>query len=96
MHNYEVMFIVNPNVNEDRKKEITAQLNEAIVKNQGELISSAIWSEKRKLAYPIKKFHEGIYYLAQFKSEPANILKLKQAYKLNEDVIRLLITKSGE
>ncbi len=94
MGNYEAMFIVNPNANEEQKKEITAQLNEVIIKNQGEVLNSAIWSEKRKLAYPIKKFHEGIYYLVQFKSEPRNILKLKQAYTLNESVIRLLIMRS--
>lgn len=93
MANYEAMFIVNPNVNEEQKKEITAHLNDAILKNQGEVVSAAVWSEKRKLAYPIKKFHEGIYYLINFKAEPGSILKLKQVYKLNESIIRLLITR---
>ena len=93
MANYEAMFIVNPNVNEEQKKEITAHLNDAILKNQGEVVSAAVWSEKRKLSYPIKKFQEGIYYLINFKAEPSSILKLKQLYKLNESIIRLLITR---
>jgi small subunit ribosomal protein S6 len=93
MANYEAMFIVNSNVNEEQKKEITAHLNDAILKNQGEVVSAAVWSEKRKFAYPIKKFQEGIYYLINFKAEPSSILKLKQGYKLNESIIRLLITR---
>lgn len=93
MNNYEAMFILNPNLSEEQKKELSAQLNEAITKNQGEVISSSEWSEKRKLSYPIKKFHEGIYYLITFKINPNAIVKLKQILKLNENIIRLLITK---
>lgn len=93
MVDYEAMFIVRSELNEEEKKELYAQLNDAIVKNQGEILSSSVWSEKRKLGYPIKKAQEGIYYLITFKIAPSAILKLRQAFRLNENIIRMLITK---
>ena len=93
MVDYEAMFIVNPNLNEEQKKELYAQLKDAVTKEQGEILSSNVWSEKRKLIYPIKKFQEAVYYLMNFKIAPGAILKLRQAYKLNENIIRILLTK---
>jgi len=94
MANYEAMFIVNPNLSEEQKKELFNQLNEVVSKNQGEIVSSGIWSEKRKLSYPIKKFQEGIYYLIDFKMTPTSITKLKQTYQLNENIVRMMITRN--
>lgn len=93
MAEYEAMLIVQPNINEERKKELFDGINDTASKNGAEIISSSVWSEKRKLSYPIKKFQEGIYYLIGFKANPGAISKLKQAYKLNENIIRLLIVK---
>ena len=96
MNNYEAMFIVNPTLNEEQRKEASNQLNDGITKNGGEIINSSLWSEKRKLSYPIKKFQEGIYYLITFKAATATILKLRQLYRLNENIIRVLITRSNK
>lgn len=93
MADYEAMLIVQPNINEERKKELFDGINDTASKNGAQIVSSGIWSEKRRLSYPIKKFQEGIYYLFAFKASPDTISKLKQAYKLNENIIRLLIVK---
>ena len=95
INNYEAMFILQPNLNEAQGKEAFAQLGEAITKNEGQLVTSGTWSEKRKLGYPIKKFQEGIYYLITFKAEASVILKLRQIYKLNESILRILITRTA-
>lgn len=94
MAKYEAMFVLQPNVNEEQKKELYAQIGETITKHEGKLINAGVWSEKRKLSYPIKKFIEGIYYLISFELDPGIILKIKQIYQLNENIIRLLITRS--
>ena len=96
INKYEAMFILQPNLNEAQGKEVFAQLGEAITKNEGQILTSGIWSEKRKLGYPIKKFREGIYYLITFKAEASVILKLRQIYKLNENILRILIIKSEQ
>ena len=96
MNNYEAMFIVNPNLSEDEKNNLLAQLGEVMVKNNGEVVNAAVWSERRKLCYPIKKIYEGIYFLINFKSAADVVAKLKKQYKLNENILRVMIVKSLE
>ncbi|MEK6567489.1 MAG: 30S ribosomal protein S6 [Candidatus Omnitrophota bacterium] len=95
INNYEAMFILQPNLSETQGKEAFAQLDEAIIKNEGQIVTSGIWSEKRKLGYPIRKFQEGLYYLITFKAKSSAILKLRQIYKLNENILRILITAAA-
>lgn len=95
MANYEAMFIVKPDLNEEQQKEFYAQLNDCITKNNGEVVESKVWSERRRLAYPIKKSQDGIYYLISFKAEAKQVLALKQVYRLNENILRLLVLRKG-
>ncbi len=94
MNKYEGMFIVKPDLAEEEKKTVFGQINDAIAKNNGDIASSAIWSERRKLCFPIKKCREGIYYLLNFNLEdPQKMSQIRQIYKLNENILRVLITK---
>jgi small subunit ribosomal protein S6 len=95
MHTYEAMVIIRPDLSEEEAKALFAQINEAVVKNKGLVSQSAVWSEKRKFYFPIKKYQEGAYYLVQFQSPPLAIKELRAIYKLNEFIVRVLITKTG-
>ncbi len=92
MNKYEAMFIIKPDLSEDERKALFSQVNDAIVKNGGSVASAAVWSEKRKMTFPIKKQQDGVYYLVNFSIDPAAVSKLKDAYKLNEYLLRLLIS----
>jgi small subunit ribosomal protein S6 len=92
MNNYEAMFIVKPDLNEEAKKDLFSKIRDTIEKNNGKVISADLWSEKRKLYFPIKKCREGIYYLVNFHLEPKIITNLSHEYKLNENILRVLIT----
>ena len=93
MKKYEAMFIVKPDLSEEEKKTIFGQINDAVTKNKGNVTYAAVWSERRKLIFPIKKYHEGIYYLMDFTLDPAIVVEIRRLYKLNENIIRVLITK---
>ena len=93
MKKYEIMFIIKPDLSEDQKKALFNQIHETITKNNGSVSGGSIWSEKRKLYFPIKKYQEGIYYLMNFNLAPEEIVKIRHAYKLNENILRILITK---
>ena len=45
------------------------------------------------MSYKIGKYTEGVYQLVHFQIEPTAIKRLKEGYRLNEDMVRLLITK---
>ncbi|MEK6714880.1 MAG: 30S ribosomal protein S6 [Candidatus Omnitrophota bacterium] len=91
MRNYEAMFILKPDLKEEGIASVAKHIAEPIVKNQGTVSVSEVWSPKRRFCFPIKKYKEGIYYRVNFAIQPKAIETLKQAYHLNEDILRLLI-----
>lgn len=93
MKKYEAMFIIKPDLSEEERKALFGQVNDTVVKNNGNVTAGTVWSEKRKLFFPLKKYREGTYYLMNFSAPPLSITNINQAYKLNENILRMLITK---
>jgi len=93
MNKYEAMFIVKPELSEEERKVLFNQINESVSKNQGNISKAGVWSEKKKLCFPIKKKEEGVYYLVDFSIAAAAIKEIKHIYKLNENILRVLITR---
>jgi small subunit ribosomal protein S6 len=48
---------------------------------------------KRKLAYEINKFRDGIYVLVHFNSAPAVVAELDRVMKISDEIIRYMIVK---
>lgn len=95
MNKYEAMFIVKPELTEDERKALVGQITDVIGKNGGKVASADLWSERRKLTFPIKKKDEGLYYLVRFEIPADGITKIKYAYKLNESILRVAILRDG-
>ena len=94
MNNYEGMFLVDSKLDEKSTKAVFDQINETIKKNEGNVGSSSAWAQKRSLAFSIKKRKEATYYLVNFKLNPSLIDKIRQAYRLNENILRVLIIRA--
>jgi len=93
MNKYEAMFVVRPDMSEEEAKTLYAALKDAVTKNGGTVASADVWSERRRLAFTIKKQLEGVYYLIKFSAPSDAVTKLKYTYGLNESVLRVLITR---
>ena len=94
MTNYEVMFIVDP-VLEDEKKDATVETVQQIINAQGEVSNVDIWG-MRKLAYPIQKKNEGYYVVVEFKAEPDMPKELDRRLKISDNVMRHIIINKDE
>lgn len=92
MKKYEVMIIIRPDLSEEDKKTLFNQINDAVVKSGGEVTAANVWTERRKLYFPIKKHREGTYYLVGFNAAAEAITKIRHAYQLNENILRSLFT----
>lgn len=90
---YEAMVIVKAGMPEKEEQALFDSINEVINKNNGEVNQSSVWSDRRKLAYPLKKHLEGTYYLVNFNSDSESIKEINRSYKLNENILRVLITR---
>ena len=92
MNNYEGLFIIKPDLKESEAEGVYKAIADSLAKNKATLTKEEKWG-KRDLTYRIKKSKEGAYYKVDFQSPPEAISKLKEAYSLNADILRVVITK---
>ncbi len=90
MRNYELMYIIRPDFDEEKVAEVIEKYNNLIANNGGEVVTADKWG-KRRLAYEIKDFHEGIYVLVNFKGVPDTSREIDRVMKISDDVIRFMI-----
>lgn len=95
MRTYEALYIVRPDKSDDEIQTIANEVAEMVTTNGGSIVRSEIWG-KRKLAYEVKHFSEGVYILIRFQAEPTFIKRLEQHFRLSESIIRYLTTYFDE
>lgn len=95
MNQYEAMYIINANVEEEPRKALIEKFSSLITANGGEIENVDEWG-KRRLAYPINDLVDGYYVLAHF-SAPAELPReLERNFQITEEILRYLVTRKGE
>jgi small subunit ribosomal protein S6 len=95
MRNYEILYIVKPDLEEEQVTAVMERFNDLITNNGGEVVSTDKWG-KRRLAYEIKDYREGIYVLVNFKGEPATSQELDRVMKIADEILRFMIIRKEE
>ena len=90
MRHYEIVFIVHPDQSEQVPAMIERYRN-TITTGSGVIHRIEDWG-RRQLAYPIGHRENGYYAVARFEAESAGIPEYERALKLDESVIRYLLT----
>ncbi|GAB36808.1 MULTISPECIES: 30S ribosomal protein S6 [Gordonia] len=92
MRHYELMVILDPNLDERTvAPSLDTFLN--VVRNDGGKVDNVdIWG-KRRLAYEILKHSEGIYAVIDLNAEPKTVSELDRQLKLNESVLRTKVLR---
>ncbi|TDD62319.1 30S ribosomal protein S6 [Kribbella antibiotica] len=95
MRRYEVMVILDPELDERTvEPSIDTYLN--IVRKEGGTVEKLdIWG-RRKLAYDIKKKAEGIYAVIDLTAEPAVVKELDRQLGLNESILRTKVLRPDQ
>lgn len=93
MTQYEINYIIRPNIDEAEKAELVKRFDAILADNGATIIESKDWS-KRRLAYEINDFREGIYHIVTIEaSEAAAIQEFDRLAKINNDILRHIIIK---
>ncbi len=95
MRDYEILFIVRPDLDDDKVQEVVKRVNTLIERAGGAAERTNLWG-KRKLAYEVKHQKEGSYILQDFRIPPERIPELEAALKITEEVLRHLIVRRPE
>lgn len=88
---YETMYILRPDLSEEDVDQAINQYQD-ILQEQGAEMLETQHRGKRRLAYEINRFREGIYIQMNYQAPGTAIVPLERAMRLSEEVIRYLTT----
>jgi len=92
MNKYEVVYIIDPAVEDEARKALIAKFNDLITGNGGSVEKVEEWG-KRRLAYAIDYKTEGYYVLVNFQAEAELPRELERNLQISDSVIRYQVIK---
>ncbi len=87
MRRYEMMVILDPEVDERTVQPSLEKYLSVVTGDSGTVDKLDVWG-RRRLAYPIKKRADGIYAVINFTAESATAKELERQFSLNEAILR--------
>ena len=91
MREYELIFIVHPDLEEIATNEVVERVQGWITEAGGTINKVDPWG-KRKLAYPIRKQNEGQYFFMNVEMDPTSVVEIERNLRFLEPAMRFLIT----
>ncbi|CAL8976134.1 MAG: 30S ribosomal protein S6 [Actinobacteria bacterium] len=92
MRKYEVVVIIDPEVDERQVNGLLDKPLAGLTKAGGTVDNIDVWG-RRRLAYDIKKKSEGIYAVINLTAEPAVVKELDRQFTLNEQILRTKVIR---
>jgi small subunit ribosomal protein S6 len=95
LRTYEVAFIAAPNTADDELSKLNSQIEQIITDRGGKITKVDNWG-RRKLAYRIGKFDEGVYTFVYFEGAGKEIAEVERRLRVTDFVIRYLTVRTDE
>ncbi len=92
MRHYEVMVILDPDLEERAISPLIENFLSVVREGQGKVEKVDTWG-RRRLSYEINKKPEGIYSVIDLQAEPATVKELDRQMNLNESVLRTKVLR---
>jgi len=92
---YETVFILPPDLEEGKRREILERLDDVVEKGGGIRIKREDWGVRR-MAYPVNRHPKGVYYLLDYVGSAQIVAELERQMRMLENVLRFLTVKTDD
>jgi small subunit ribosomal protein S6 len=92
MRQYETGFILSPALSEEETTQFIQQMAAIVAQKKGRMVKQDVWG-KRRLAYIVKKFNEGVYVFLTYEGPGDISTEMERRFKQTDTVIRFLTVK---
>jgi small subunit ribosomal protein S6 len=89
---YELGFILNPEVSEEQTRAIMDRVEQVVSQHGGQIVRVNQWG-RRRLAYPIEHHRDGFYTFVDMILTPETVIELERTLKVSEEVLRHLVKR---
>jgi small subunit ribosomal protein S6 len=93
VRDYELVVVIDPNLDDAAIEALNTRIQTMVSQRGGTIDSQDNWGRKR-LAYPIGRFRDGVYILTKMQLPPNAASEIERALKLTESVIRHLLVRA--
>jgi len=90
---YELMVVLDPNQDDTAIEALNARISSLVTQRGGTIDNVDNWGRKR-LAYPVGRYRDGVYVLTRMHLPPNAAVEIERALKLTETVIRHLLVRA--
>ena len=95
MNKYEIMFIVKPDLEETAIKKEAENLKKVLTDRKANILEEKAMGQK-ELAYEIKKYKNGYYFLFVVEGSHEAIKEFDRLAGINENILRHLIIRKED
>ncbi|USS85951.1 30S ribosomal protein S6 [Fructilactobacillus cliffordii] len=90
---YEITYIIRPDLDDAAKTALVERFDKILTDNGAKLIDSKDWS-KRRFAYEIDGFNEGIYHVVNLTAEDSQAIdEFDRLAKFSDNILRQMTVK---
>ncbi len=89
MRQYETGFVLSPALSEEETSQFVQQMADIVAQKKGRMVKQDVWG-KRRLAFPIKRFQEGVYVFFTYEGGGDVSVELERRFKQTDAVIRFM------
>ena len=93
MRKYEMMLIFKPDLSDETITEVKERLMKILEDFQGEFVEEVAGWARRRMAYSIEDYQEGIYLLWHFNGQVETVTELDRIIKISDKILRHIIVK---
>ncbi|MCX6116035.1 MAG: 30S ribosomal protein S6 [Proteobacteria bacterium] len=95
LREYEVTIISRADLPESESQKLLGKYEKLMVSDGGEILKKDAWGSK-KIAFPMKKHHRGVYTNYDFIGTSANLSEMERLMRIDEDILRYMSVYLGE
>lgn len=95
MRKYEIMYIINPSLDEERMKELNDKYAKILTDNGAKILETKDWG-LRDLAYEIKKVNKGHYMILNIEADNEAIKEFDRLALIDTNLLRHIVVKEEE
>jgi len=92
MQNYETLLLLSPELEEERRNEIFANLTETLETGEGKIVEMDEWG-MRTLAYPVNKQTRGFYMRMVYEAPGALVSELERRIRIADGIFKFITVK---
>jgi len=95
VRNYEIMYIIRPNIEEEAQKGLIERFS-TILTDNGATIDKVDEKGLQRLAYEINDFRNGYYVVVNFQGDAQAVNEFDRQAKFSDDIIRHMAVRIDE